>query len=127
MSSVNGRQANKYLAAYAMTKAGLDMMAKNLVIELSEYNITINSIAPGATLTKRTCLEQENFEQVWSRITPLKKIALPIDIAHAALFLVSPHTRHITGQCLVVDGGWTAVSPSPNKTVDLVTDDARQI
>lgn len=117
MSSVNGHQANKYLGAYSMTKAGLEMLAKNLVIELSEDNITVNTVAPGATLTDRTKLEQDNFEGVWAGITPLKRIAYPRDIADAALFLVSPSARMITGQSLIVDGGWTSISPSPNKTV----------
>lgn len=47
MSSVVGHQAHKNLAAYAITKAGLEMLAKNLVIELSPFNITVNAIAPG--------------------------------------------------------------------------------
>ncbi|MBA3706367.1 MAG: SDR family oxidoreductase [Bacteroidetes bacterium] len=118
MSSINAHQANKYLSVYAMTKAGLQMLAKNLVIELSPYNISINCLAPGATLTERTLLEQENFEGVWAGITPMGRIAYPNDIAHTALFLVSPESRLITGQTLIIDGGWTSVSPSPNKTLN---------
>lgn len=112
MSSVVGHQAHKNLAAYAITKAGLEMLAKNLVIELSPYNINVNAIAPGATLTERT-LEDKEYTKTWSRITPLGKPATTNDIANAALFLVSPDARHITGQSLIVDGGWTSVSPSP--------------
>jgi glucose 1-dehydrogenase len=112
MSSVTGHQAHKNLAAYGMTKAGLEMLAKSLVVELSDYNITINTIAPGATLTERTLMDKEYME-TWSRITPLGKPATVEDIANAALFFVSPVSRHITGQSLVVDGGWTATSPSP--------------
>lgn len=112
MSSVVGHQAHKNLAAYAITKAGLEMLAKNLVIELSPYNINVNAIAPGATLTERT-LHDAGYEKTWSRITPLGKPATTNDIANAALFLVSPDSRHITGQSLIVDGGWTSVSPSP--------------
>src|SRR4029077_11826174 len=52
MSSVVGHQAHKNLAAYAITKAGLEMLAKNLVIELSQHKINVNAIAPGATLTE---------------------------------------------------------------------------
>ena len=51
MSSVTGHQAHKNLAAYGMTKAALEMLAKTLVVELSEYKITVNALAPGATLT----------------------------------------------------------------------------
>lgn len=114
MSSVTGHQAHKNLAAYAMTKAAIEMLARNLVIEVSEYGINVNAIAPGATLTERTG-EDAGYKQVWSAITPMGRPAYPADIAHAALFLVSEKGRHITGQSLVIDGGWTAVSPSPYK------------
>lgn len=114
MSSVVGHQAHQYLAAYAMTKAGLEMLAKNLVLELSPYGITINAVAPGATLTERTLQEDPTYGKVWSGITPMGRPAIREDIANAALFLLSPHSGHITGQSLVVDGGWTAVSPLPD-------------
>jgi glucose 1-dehydrogenase len=112
MSSVTGHQAHKNLVAYGMTKAGLEMLAKGLVEELSEHQITVNALAPGATMTERT-LNDKAYIATWSRITPLGRPATVDDIAHAALFLVSPLSRHITGQSLVIDGGWTAVSPSP--------------
>jgi NAD(P)-dependent dehydrogenase (short-subunit alcohol dehydrogenase family) len=112
MSSVTGHQAHKNLTAYGMTKAALEMMAKGLVLELSELNISINTVAPGATLTERT-LQDENYEQIWSRITPMGRPATVEDIANAVLFFVLPESRHITGQSLVVDGGWTVTSPSP--------------
>jgi NAD(P)-dependent dehydrogenase (short-subunit alcohol dehydrogenase family) len=111
-SSVTAHQAHKNLAAYGMSKAGIEMLAKNLVIELSEYNINVNSIAPGATLTKRTAMDTE-YEKTWSRITPMGRPASVKDVANAALFLVSDEARHITGQNLIIDGGWTSISPSP--------------
>ncbi|MRG45254.1 SDR family oxidoreductase [Chitinophaga sp. SYP-B3965] len=112
MSSVTGHQAHKDLAAYGMTKAGLEMLAKNLVIELSKFKITINTVAPGATLTERT-LEDTDYKDTWSRITPMGRPGNVEDVANAVLFLVSPKASHITGQHLIVDGGWTAVSVSP--------------
>ncbi|CAL1517440.1 SDR family oxidoreductase [Chitinophaga sp. MM2321] len=111
-SSVTGHQAHKDLAAYGMSKAALEMLAKNLVIELSSYKITVNTIAPGATLTERT-LDDPSYTSTWSRITPMGRPANTADIAHAALFLVSDKARHITGQSLIIDGGWTSISPSP--------------
>ncbi|GAB3538067.1 3-oxoacyl-ACP reductase FabG [Pontibacter brevis] len=114
MSSVTGHQAHKNLAAYGMTKAALEMLAKHLVIELSPYRINVNALAPGATLTERTA-EDGEYEKTWSAITPMGRPAYPADIAHAALFLVSENARHITGQSLVIDGGWTSISPSPYK------------
>lgn len=112
MSSVTGHQAHKDLAAYAMTKAGLEMLAKNLVIELSQHKITVNTVAPGATLTERT-EEDSDYKNTWTRITPMGRPGNVEDIANAVLFLVSPSASHITGQNLVVDGGWSAVSVSP--------------
>ncbi|MEX6686488.1 SDR family oxidoreductase [Danxiaibacter flavus] len=112
MSSVTGHQAHKNLAAYGMTKAALEMLAKNLVIEVSQYKITVNAIAPGATATERT-LEDKDYNKVWSTITPMGRPAKTSDIANAALFFLSPSSGHITGQSLVIDGGWTSVSPSP--------------
>jgi glucose 1-dehydrogenase len=114
MSSVVGHQAHQLLGAYAMTKAGLEMLAKNLVLELSPHGITINTVAPGATLTERTLAEDPTYPRIWSAITPMGRPAICEDIANAALFLLSPHSGHITGQSLVVDGGWTSVSPLPD-------------
>jgi NAD(P)-dependent dehydrogenase (short-subunit alcohol dehydrogenase family) len=112
MSSVTGHQAHKQLAAYGMTKAGLEMLAKTLVVELSAFGINVNAVAPGATLTERT-KEDEAYERTWSGITPMGRPATTADIANAALFLVSAASKHITGQTIVIDGGWTSVSPSP--------------
>ena len=111
-SSVTGHQAHKDLAAYGMSKAALEMLAKNLVIELSQYKINVNTIAPGATLTERT-LDDPAYAETWSRITPMGRAATVSDIAATALFLLSDKARHITGQSLIVDGGWTCISPSP--------------
>lgn len=115
MSSVNAHQANKGMSAYAMTKAGIEMLAKNLIIDLSPHKININTIAPGATLTERTLQQTPDYAERWAKITPMGVAASVKDIANATLFLLSPHSKHITGQTLIVDGGWTAMSPAPNE------------
>lgn len=112
MSSVTGCQAHNHLVPYGMTKAGLQMLAKGLVLELSPLNISVNAVAPGATLTERT-LEDKDYAKTWSNLTPMGRAATVEDVANAVLFLVSPASRHITGQTIVVDGGWTVTSPSP--------------
>jgi glucose 1-dehydrogenase len=112
MSSVTGHQSHQNLAAYGMSKAALEMLAKNLVIDLSPHKINVNAVAPGATMTERTASDPK-YKEVWSRITPMGRPASTRDIANAAAFLVSPQARHITGQTLIIDGGWTSVSPSP--------------
>jgi len=109
-SSATGHQAHKNLAAYGMSKAALEMLAKNLVIELSGYKINVNAVAPGATLTERTMLDAD-YNKNWSKTTPMGRPASVQDIAESVLFLVSEKARQITGQTLIIDGGWTSVSP----------------
>ena len=111
-SSVTAHQAHQNLAAYGMTKAGIEQLAKNLVVDLAPHQININTIVPGATLTERT-LEDAEYTKTWSRITPSGRPATVEDIANAALFLVSPLSRQIMGQNLVIDGGWVSVGVSP--------------
>ena len=111
-SSVTAHQSHENLAAYAMSKAAIEMLAKNLVLELAPFGIRINTIAPGATLTERTTSDPD-YASTWSKLTPLGRPANTTDIAEAAAFLLSDSARHITGQTLIVDGGWTSISPSP--------------
>ena len=111
-SSVTGHQAHPDLAAYGMTKAALNQLVQNLVIDLSRVQIRINSVSPGATMTERT-KKDVNYLKEWSRLTPLGKPADVADIADAVCFFLSDKAKHITGQTLIVDGGWTSVSPPP--------------
>ncbi len=111
-SSVTAHQSHENLAAYAMSKAAVEMLARNLVLELAPFGIRINTIAPGATITERTTSDP-NYVNTWSRLTPLGRPANTTDVAAAAVFLLSDAARHITGQTLIVDGGWTSISPSP--------------
>jgi len=114
MSSVTGHQAHPDLTAYGMTKAAIRMLAKSLGVELGKYGISVNAISPGATITERTMQLSGDYMTEWEKITPRGKAATTEDIAHAALFLLSPQAHHITGQTLVVDGGWTSYSPPPH-------------
>ncbi len=112
LSSVTGVQAYHHLELYGVTKAALQMLAKSLVPELAPLGITTNALCPGATLTERT-LEDAAYHQQWIGITPTGRAGTVEDMAAAALFLLSAQAQHITGQTLVVDGGWTSVSPLP--------------
>lgn len=115
MSSVVGHRAYRNLTAYAMTKAALSMMARSLVLELSPYGIQVNAIAPGATLTERTAKEAPDYAGTWRAITPNRRVGLPEDVAAVALWLLLPEARHVNGQTLFVDGGWTAVGQNPEE------------
>lgn len=112
-SSVTGHQAVQYLSAYAMTKGGVEMLVRNLVLELSPYGVTINAIAPGAITNERNLHDDPAYEEKWAGVIPLRRAGQPRDVVGAALFLASDAAGWITGQTLVVDGGWTAYSPTP--------------
>lgn len=113
LSSVIGMRAYPYLTAYAMTKAALRMMARSLVLELSPLGININAIAPGAILTERTTDEAPDYAGIWSQLNPNQRVGMPEDVAETVLFLLSPGARHINGQTIVIDGGWSGVGRNP--------------
>lgn len=97
-----------------MSKAAIIFLAKTLGVELAKHQITVNAISPGATLTERTIeLDGGDYKKTWERTTPNGKCATTNDIAHTALFLLADAANHITGQTIVVDGGWTGMSPPP--------------
>ncbi len=114
MSSVTGHTYHPDLTAYGMTKAGIILLAKSLGVDLAKYGIKVYSISPGATITERTAeLEDGNFMEMWYKIIPIGECATTEQIAHTALFLLSEKSAYITGQTIIVDGGWTAYSPPP--------------
>lgn len=113
MSSQVGIRAYHKLSAYGMTKAALRMFAQNLAYELGHYGITVNAIAPGATLTERTKNEQPDYEGIWSKLNPNGRVGKPEDVAKTCLFLLSNEASHINGQTIPVDGGWTTAGKYP--------------
>ncbi|NJM08967.1 SDR family oxidoreductase, partial [Candidatus Gracilibacteria bacterium] len=119
MSSVTGVQAFPNLGAYGITKAGIQMMARSLALELGPHNITVNAIVPGATVTERTLADDANYAANWASVVPTARANSVDDIADTAFFLASAAARQITGQSIVVDGGWTLQSPIPSQHPEL--------
>ena len=114
MSSVVGVHPYPGLGPYGMTKAALAMLARTAAQEPAPDGITVNALAPGATVTERTRIDDPDYEATWRRLTPNGRVAYPDDIAAAALYLLSPAAHHVTGQVLVVDGGWTGAGRYPD-------------
>jgi 3-oxoacyl-[acyl-carrier protein] reductase len=112
LSSVTGHVSIRQMAPYGMTKAALEALARNLSAELAPLGITVNTIAPGATATPRT-LAAEGWEAAWAAAIPGGRVAQGADVAAAALFLLSDEAAHVTGQSLVIDGGWAALGAVP--------------
>lgn len=108
ISSVGGLRAHWRGLPYDMTKGALDAMTRAMALELAQYDIRVNGVAPGATLTERwPDPNLPRMQEVAGRI-PLKRFGTGLDIGAAVAFLASDDGAYITGQVLYVDGGITA-------------------
>lgn len=108
ISSVAGGPASvKSGTVYAMTKAGMDQLTKNLCCEWAADGIRVNSVKPWYTdtpLVQRITQDKEAMAQVQAR-TPMSRIAQPSEVSGLVAFLCSAAASYITGTCISVDGG----------------------
>jgi NAD(P)-dependent dehydrogenase (short-subunit alcohol dehydrogenase family) len=95
---------------YAVSKAGVSHLTRGLALEWAKYNINVNAIGPGPTITElnKTYFE-ENPADLQERIDsiPMARVGAPLDHVGAAIFLASDASDYVTGQTLLVDGGST--------------------
>ena len=115
ISSLNGSAAAENRIVYGATKAALDMLSRSFALELGEFGITVNSIAPGVVDSKmcRVRLNTEEKVQSFCRYIPLGRLTTPEDVAGCTLFLSSSYARGITGDVMLVDGGIIARQALP--------------
>lgn len=108
ISSIAGLKGSDMLGTYALTKAADMQMARNLALGLGEFNIRANCIAPGLVKTDFARALWEDPEKLEKTLStyPLGRLGEPDDIAGAAVFLASRAGAWLTGQTLVIDGGW---------------------
>jgi NAD(P)-dependent dehydrogenase (short-subunit alcohol dehydrogenase family) len=93
------------LSGYTASKGGIEMFTKSAAVELGPFGIRVNCVAPGAIDTERTRAELVDFASSWARLTPLRRIGTPDDVASAVEFLLGENASFISGQTLGVDGG----------------------
>ena len=92
--------------AYSTVKAAVIMLAEHFGIEWASHKIRVNAICPGHTETPLTSyLKDSDIKKQRSEITPLLRVAQPIDIANGILFLFSEEADYITATTLEIDGG----------------------
>jgi NAD(P)-dependent dehydrogenase (short-subunit alcohol dehydrogenase family) len=111
LSSQAGFVALPGEAVYCMTKAAISHLTKCLAVEWGEHGITVNAVAPTFIATPGTepALDDPAFRaDVEERIAALHRIGTPDDVTGAVVFLASPAASLITGQTLLIDGGWTS-------------------
>lgn len=110
ISSIWGHIGRDRRAVYAASKFGIRGLSVNAAVDLAPHNVLINTVSPGFTLTD---MARQNYtpverEAAASRV-PLGRLAQPEDVSSAVLFLASKLNTYITGQSLVVDGGYSII------------------
>lgn len=107
IGSISASRGNRTINAYALAKAGVVQLARNLAVEWGPRGVRINSLSPGFIRAgiSRTVLNDEAFMSRRMAMTPLRRPGEAEEVAGAAVFLASPAAGFVTGQNLIVDGG----------------------
>ncbi|MBW8840623.1 MAG: glucose 1-dehydrogenase [Sphingomonadales bacterium] len=107
ISSLSGLRGNGRINAYALAKAGVAQLARNLAVEWGSRNVRVNAVSPGfiATELSQPLLDDTAFMARRMATTPLRRPGTPAEVAGAVVFLSSAAGAFVTGQNLVVDGG----------------------
>ncbi len=109
-ASINGLTPGAMQGIYSITKAAVINMTKAFAKECAEHNIRVNALLPGLTKTKfaGALFENEQIHKMAMAAIPMHRHAEPEEMAGTVLYLVSDASSYTTGECIVVDGGFTA-------------------
>ena len=109
MASISGMRGGTGRTAYGATKGAMITMTRVMALEWAETGVTVNALAPGPVDTALTReMYDEETRRAYDRAIPMRRFALPEEVAHAAVFLALPRSGYITGITLPVDGGFTS-------------------
>lgn len=109
VASDAGRVGSLGETVYAGAKGGVIAFTKSLAREVARYSISANCVCPGPTDTPLMAAVPDKIKDAFSRVTPMRRLAKPEEIADAILFFAGPQATFVTGQVLSVSGGLTMV------------------
>ena len=107
ITGITGGASSPASGHYCVSKAGVICLTKVLARELAEYNINVNTVAPGRIQTEMLEHASPEANEEAKRQTPLGKFGRPIDVARAVLYVVHESGDFMTGETMVIDGGRT--------------------
>lgn len=111
VASILGLVGERMVLPYCVAKGGVIQMTRALALEWARYNIQVNAICPGYVLTPMNEADIKGNEKIYNNIikkTPLRRLGEIEDMVGAVIYLASEASNYMTGQIMVVDGGWTA-------------------
>jgi 2-hydroxycyclohexanecarboxyl-CoA dehydrogenase len=107
VASDAGRVGSLGETVYSGAKGGVIAFTKGLARELARYNITVNCVCPGPTDTPLMAAVPDKIKEAFERVTPMRRLARPQEVADAIVFFASSRSDFVTGQVLSVSGGLT--------------------
>ena len=109
IGSMSGLIVNRpqWHAPYAISKAAVHHLTRSLAAEWAPRGVRVNAVAPGYTKTEISDIDLPQYKHYWIDEVPMQRYAQAVEIAPAALYLASPASSFVTGEVLVIDGGYT--------------------
>ena len=111
IGSISANLAAPGYATYCATKGGVLAYTRVIALQYAKYGIRANVVSPGMVQTPMSYVDRPNFDEMVDKIVedlyPIKRVGLPIDVAYAVLYLASDEAGYVTGQNLIVDGGFS--------------------
>jgi 2-hydroxycyclohexanecarboxyl-CoA dehydrogenase len=107
VASDAGRVGSLGETVYSGTKGGVIAFTKALAREMARYDVTVNCVCPGPTDTPLMAAVPDKIKDAFARVTPMRRLAKPSEVADAIVFFAGPQSQFITGQVLSVSGGLT--------------------
>lgn len=109
IGSMSGLIVNRpqWHAPYAISKAAVHHLTRSLAAEWAPHGVRVNALAPGYTKTEISDIDLPQYKHYWIDEVPMQRYAQASEIAPAALYLASPASSFVTGEVLVIDGGYT--------------------